>query len=74
MLGDVSLGADDAERMRRIAALEWDYAARELESVAACNLCAGGASSRSRGADRYGFAAPGRGLCALRARLRSRPG
>ena len=67
MLGDVNLGADDAERTRRIAALEWDYAGRELESVAACNLCAGTRFVELSRRDRYGYAA--RALACLRCGL-----
>ena len=74
MLGDVNLGADDAERTRRIAALEWDYAARELESVAACNLCAGTRFVELSRRDRYGYAAPRLGPVFAAGSSRSRPG
>lgn len=57
MLAAVSSGAAEAERSRRIAALRWDYATRELEPVKVCNLCGASEPVELSRRDRYGFAA-----------------
>lgn len=44
-------------RAARIAALSYDYAAREKEAVAACNLCGSGRRVEAARRDRYGFPA-----------------
>jgi hypothetical protein len=49
--------AEEAERLRRIAALDFDYSARELERIDACNLCGGRRHSEVARRDRYGYPA-----------------
>ena len=44
-----------SEREERIAALGWDYAARELEPVVACNLCGTERHVEVSRSDRYGY-------------------
>jgi SAM-dependent methyltransferase len=44
-----------SERAERIAGLGWDYAARELEPVTACNLCGSERHAEVSRTDRYGY-------------------
>ena len=44
-----------SERAERIAALGWDLAGREVEPVAACNLCGGERHVEVARTDRYGY-------------------
>lgn len=44
-----------SERAERIAGLGWDYAARELEAVSACNLCGSERHVEVSRTDRYGY-------------------
>jgi SAM-dependent methyltransferase len=46
-----------SERTERIAAVGYDYAARETEAVEACNLCGGTDLPELARRDRYGYAA-----------------
>jgi len=57
MLADVSSEPKDAGRVQRLAALDWNHATRDLESVPACNLCTGTRFAELSRRDRYGFAA-----------------
>lgn len=56
-LGAESLDRVGAERASRIAALDYDYAAREKRDVASCNLCGSRVHVRASREDRYGYPA-----------------